>query len=166
MRKFIFIIFVIIFISCQDNVSINRCNHIFVQEIENYIGFIDTGNKFNRQKDFLYIEAANSGDTTNIVITAYSGAYILLNPPNDLINFIVYKDYNILFQGKDNNKIIVIDHNKDLKYYENIAEEIYPEEFQLFKENRLNLVPSLVHFSKMKLVFLNNKLIKKEFEIW
>jgi len=148
-------------ISCKDVKNVWE-NNDFEKAINAYCTYADSVG-YLKNFDYILIEGIKRGDSIFFKVFLWGGAYIFITEKERIIDFINYKNHDMLLLGDFPNSIVDISKNKHLNPVEDIVKNRYPSDYRnLFYYNR-DIGPLIYDYKTMDLIFTKNKLIYFKF---
>jgi len=138
-------------------------NKEFEAAIDNYCKYADSSE--HRDSDYIYVEAEKRNDCTVFVILLAGGAYAFVNGTKPVIDFVKYKNYDILLVGDFPNQILNIEKNRKLNV-EDIVKVRFPLEYERYVKMKLFAPPLIYDYMNMTLTFKERKLINRKIEYY
>lgn len=161
----IFIIFFItlLLLACKKEMK-TWGNKDFKTAIDNYCQYVDSVS-YRNNFDYIYVESNIKNDSTEFVIYLCGGSYDFLNEKERIIDFFVYKKYDILLLGDFPNEIVKINKNVHLNIINDIVKKRYPADYEKYLNDKRSVGPLIYDYMNMILIFKGDRLIscKREY---
>ena len=159
---FYLIIIALLMFSCNNANKFPSNNKEFVKQIDSYLTYIDSTEIYEKDYDYIYIKSICRNDTSYFIIYISGGAYDFTNSKYDFIDFIKYKDYDILLKGDFPNRIVNVLKNENKKLSLEIVKERYPNAYKEYLINPNRVAPLCGDPKEIELWFYKDKLIYKK----
>jgi hypothetical protein len=159
MKGFIYVSISLILISCSSPEILKQKigNKNFESALNEYYEYLDSIT--NRQGSYVIVNAEQLNGSLVISIHFGGGSYNFFH--ENVVDFLSYKNYDVLLIGDFPNKIINIIKTKKSNI-ENIVKKRYPDDYRNYLLDKSSVGPLMYDYMKMILVFKNNKMISCE----
>lgn len=129
-------------------------NRNFASALNEYYNYLDS--LTIRPDTYIIVSAESINDTLLLSIHLGGGAYNFFHKP--VIDFVHYKNRDILLVGDFPNEIIKIKKTKESNI-ENIVKERYPDDYKEYLIDKSSVGPIMGDYMKMILIFKKDRLM-------
>jgi hypothetical protein len=147
-----------ILLSCRKNIT-GFGNRDFDAALSNYLSYADSVH-YKNGFDYIVVDALQDKDSLKVSIYMLGGSYIFLETPNKIIDFINFKDHDILLYHDFPNDIINIKQNMKLNIIGDIVKKRYPNDYKKYSNDKNSVAPLIYDYMSMRLVFKKDKLVR------
>jgi len=131
-------------------------NKDFRDNIDFYLKYL-SDKDYNKEHEYIYIRAelskTKTTTKTTFIIYLVGGIYDFFNESKKIIDFIDYKNYNMLLVGDFPNNVVNIKKNMNLNISTDILEKYFKKDYEKYKLTKREPAPEIYDYMNMTLEF-------------
>jgi len=127
-------------------------NKDFRENIDLYFKYLSDKN-YDKEHEYIYVRAETSKTKTSFIIYLNGGSYVFFNDSIRIIDYINYKNYNMLLVGDFPNNVVNIKKNMNLNISKDIIQKYFKKDYEEFKLTKREPAPDMYDYMNMSLEF-------------
>jgi hypothetical protein len=127
-------------------------NKDFRNNIDLYLKYLSEF-YYNKEHEYIYVRAETSKTKTSFIIYLCGGSYYFFRDSSKIIDYIDYKNYNMLLVGDFPNIVVNIKKNLRLDITKGILLKYFKKDYEKFKLTKYGPAPEIYDYMNMSLEF-------------